>query len=217
MGTFRLNSIDSPSDREFTVSLEALMPPQRRCILGAATLKTVCKVAVLGFGTVGRSVGRILARRAPGNLRLTYVCNRNVARKKVDWLPPEVQWTEDFSRVLSSDVDVVVELVGGLEPAGDWIRSALLAGKSVVTANKQLMAHCGSELIGLARQRNCHLAFGASVAGGVPVISALQEGLAGDELFKIYGILNGTCNYILSQVESCGVSFSAALAAAQKL
>ena len=126
------------------------MPPQRRCILGAATLKTVCKVAVLGFGTVGRSVSRILARRAPGNLRLTYVCNRNVARKKVDWLPPEVQWTEDFSRVLSSDVDVVVELVGGLEAAGDWIRSALLAGKSVVTANKQLMAHCGSELIGLA-------------------------------------------------------------------
>jgi len=108
MGTFRLNSIDSPSDREFTVSLEALMPPQRRCILGAATLKTVCKVAVLGFGTVGRSVSRILARRAPGNLRLTYVCNRTVARKKVDWLPPEVQWTEDFSRVLSSDVDVVV-------------------------------------------------------------------------------------------------------------
>jgi homoserine dehydrogenase len=87
----------------------------------------------------------------------------------------------------------------------------------VVTANKQLIAHAGPELIDLAREMKRHIAFGASVAGGVPVISGLQEGLAGDELFNIYGILNGTCNYILSQIESSGVSFAAALAEAQRL
>jgi homoserine dehydrogenase len=128
-----------------------------------------------------------------------------------------VQWTSDVNDVLSSDADIVVEVIGGIQPAGDWIRSSLRAGKSVVTANKQLIAHSGPELIDLARKMNRHIAFGASVAGGVPVISGLQEGLAGDELFKIYGILNGTCNYILSQIESNGVSFAAALAEAQKL
>ena len=182
-----------------------------------STSPSACKVALLGFGTVGSSVGRILCERAPAELRLTHVCNRNVARKKVDWLPPDVQWTENIDDVLSSDVDVVVELMGGLQPAEEWIRRALTCGKSVVTANKQLIAHCGPELIGLARQMRQHIAFGASVAGGVPVISGLQEGLAGDQLFKIQGILNGTCNYILSQIESSGVPFASALREAQKL
>jgi homoserine dehydrogenase len=177
----------------------------------------VCNIAILGFGTVGSAVGRILAERAPAGLRLTHVCNRAVARKKVDWLPVTVEWTEDFNTILSSDVDLVVELMGGLNPAGDCIRSALLAGKSVVTANKQLIAHCGTELIDLARRSNCQLLFGASVAGGIPVISALQEGLAGDELLKIHGILNGTCNYILSQIERRGISFAEALAEAQRM
>jgi homoserine dehydrogenase len=175
------------------------------------------KVALLGFGTVGSSVARILCERGRGHVRLTHIYNRNVTRKKVDWLPAEVQWTENINDVLSADVDIVVELMGGLSPAEDWIRSALTSGKSVVTANKQLIAHCGPELIGLARQMHQHIAFGASVAGGVPVISGLHEGLAGDELFRICGILNGTCNYILSQIESCGASFASALREAQKL
>lgn len=177
----------------------------------------VCKVALVGFGTVGSSVARILVERANTHLRLTHVCNRNVARKKVDWLPPAVVWTENIDDVLSSDVDVVVEVMGGLQPAEDWIRRALASRKSVVTANKQLIAHCGPELIGLARQMKQQIEFGASVAGGVPVISGLHEGLAGDELFKICGILNGTCNYILSQIESNGVPFATALREAQKL
>jgi homoserine dehydrogenase len=176
-----------------------------------------CNVALVGFGTVGSSVARILCERATTHLRLTHVLNRNVARKKVDWLPSSVQWTENIDDVLSSDVDIVVEVMGGLQPTEDWIRRALASGKSVVTANKQLIAHCGPELINLAQRMKQQIQFGASVAGGVPVISGLHEGLAGDELFKICGILNGTCNYILSQIESNGVPFATALREAQKL
>ena len=176
-----------------------------------------CNVALLGFGTVGSSVAKILCGRSNRYLRLTHVLNRNVARKKVDWLPPSVQWTENIEDVLSSDVDVVVEVVGGLQPTEDWIRRSLSSGKSVVTANKQIIARSGPELITLASQQKVHILYGASVAGGVPVISGLQMGLAGDELFKICGILNGTCNYILSQMESNGVTFATALREAQKL
>jgi len=176
-----------------------------------------CNVALVGFGTVGSSVARILCERSNTHLRLTHVLNRNVARKKVDWLPSSVQWTENIDDVLSSDADIVVEVMGGLQPTEDWIRRALQSGKSVVTANKQLIAYCGPELISLARQMKQQLLFGASVAGGVPVISGLHEGLAGDELFKICGILNGTCNYILSQIESNGIPFATALREAQKL
>jgi homoserine dehydrogenase len=176
-----------------------------------------CNVALIGFGTVGTSVARILCERSNTHLRLTHILNRNVARKKVDWLPSSVQWTENVDDVLSSDVDVVVEVMGGLRPTEDWIRRALESGKSVVTANKQLIARFGPELIALARRMKQQIEFGASVAGGVPVISGLQEGLAGDELFKICGILNGTCNYILSQIESTGIPFATALREAQKL
>ena len=176
-----------------------------------------CNVALLGFGTVGSSVARILCERSNTHLRLTHVLNRNVARKKVDWLPSSVQWTENIDDILSSNVDIVVELMGGLQPTEDWIRRALESGKSVVTANKQLIARCGPELIRLARKMNQQIQFGASVAGGVPVISGLHEGLAGDELFKIRGILNGTCNYILSQIETNGIPFATALREAQKL
>jgi homoserine dehydrogenase len=107
--------------------------------------------------------------------------------------------------------------MGGLQPTEDWIRRALTSGKSVVTANKQLIARSGPELVSLARQMKQQIQFGASVAGGVPVISGLHEGLAGDELFKIRGILNGTCNYILSQIEANGIPFATALREAQKL
>jgi homoserine dehydrogenase len=177
----------------------------------------MCNVALLGFGTVGSSVARILCERADTHLRLTHVLNRNVPRKKVDWLPSSVRWTENIDDVLSSDVDIVVEVMGGLQPAEDWIQHAFVTGKSVVTANKQLMAQCGPELISMARRMKQQIQFGASVAGGVPVISGLHEGLAGDDLFRICGILNGTCNYILSQIESNRISFATALREAQKL
>ncbi len=188
-------------------------PPTRH----DCTATQPCKVALVGFGTVGSSVAKILVERRNPHLRLTHILNRNVARKKVDWLPPEVIWTENIDDILSSDADIVVEVMGGLQPTEDWVRRALTSRKSVVTANKQLIAHCGPELIALAGQMQQQIEFGASVAGGVPVISGLHEGLAGDELFKIYGILNGTCNYILSQIEANGVPFATALREAQKL
>jgi homoserine dehydrogenase len=184
---------------------------------GADFPRKICKVALAGFGTVGRSVAKILVERTSAPLRLTHIYNRNVARKKVDWIPADVVWTENIDDVLSSDVDVVVEVMGGILPTEDWVRRALSSGKSVVTANKQLIAHCGPELVGLAQSMDQYIEFGASVAGGVPVISGLHQGLAGDELFKIYGILNGTCNYILTQIETNGVPFTTALREAQKL
>jgi homoserine dehydrogenase len=177
----------------------------------------VCKIALVGFGTVGSSVARLLSTRN-GELpfQLTHVYNRDVARKKVDWVADDVLWTDEFEDLLNSDAEVVVELIGGLEPAYEWVKKALLAGKSVVTANKQLIAHHGTELLALARERDLHLGFGACVAGGVPVIAALQDGLSGDRLHKVRGILNGTCNYILTRVEQSGASFADALAEAQK-
>ncbi len=177
----------------------------------------VCKVALVGFGTVGSSVARLLCSRdAELPFHLTHVYNRDIARKKVDWVAEDVQWTDDFNDLLNSDADVIVELVGGLEPAHAWVTKALRAGKSVVTANKQLIAHHGTELLALAREKDLQLGFGACVAGGVPVIAALQDGLAGDRLHKVRGILNGTCNYILTRIEQSGASFADALVEAQK-
>jgi homoserine dehydrogenase len=172
------------------------------------------RIAIFGFGTVGSSVARILAESRPEGLELTHVFNREVARKRVDWTGGTVEWTEDFEAVLQSDVDVVVELVGGLDPAGTWVRRALDSGKSVVTANKKLIAFHGVELERLAAARGGHLKYGAAVAGGIPVIPGLEQGLAGDRIERLEGILNGTCNFILSRMEE-GAEFAAVLAEAQ--
>ena len=110
------------------------------------------KVGIIGFGTVGRSVAKLLARDTSGPLILTHICNRNIEKKKVPGLPGHILWTESADTVLSSDVDIVVELIGGLEPSGEWIRRALRDGKSVVTANKHLMSESGPELMELARK-----------------------------------------------------------------
>ena len=171
----------------------------------------------MGFGTVGSAVARILCERGKvdGLLRLTHICNRNFERKKQPWISSDVIWTDDFHAVLNSDVDLVIELIGGLTPAEELVRGALTAGKSVVTANKQLIARHGPELLQLASAKACRLEFGASVAGGVPVLPALRSGLRGDRLHGIAGILNGTCNYILSRIESDRIPFSEALEEAQ--
>lgn len=174
------------------------------------------KVALLGFGTVGSSVARILCESKPQGLTLTHIYNRNIARKRVDWVPASVAWTESIDDVLNSDVDIVVELVGGLDPAGEWVRRALEAGKSVVTANKKLIAYRGIELEKLSRSKSGFLLYGAAVAGGIPVIPGLQQGLAGDRITRIEGILNGTCNFILSKMES-GAEFAEVLKEAQAL
>jgi homoserine dehydrogenase len=174
------------------------------------------RVALLGFGTVGQSVARILCSGEVPGIRLTHIFNRQVAGKRVDWVPASVSWTESIDEVLKADVDIVIELVGGLRPAYDWVKGALMSGKSVVTANKQLMAHHGTELLDLARAKGLEVRFEASVAGGIPVLRALQEGLAGDRLVEVRGILNGTCAYILSRMQNEGIPFSEALAEAQR-
>ena len=175
----------------------------------------VAEVALFGFGTVGRSVAKILCESGDPSVRLTHILNRNVQRKKQDWVPEDVIWTEDIESVLSSEADILIELIGGLNPAEQIVRRALEAGKSVVTANKQLIARSGPDLLQLAASKGCRLEFGASVAGGVPVLPALHTGLCGDRLHGIAGILNGTCNYILSRIESARVPFSEALEEAQ--
>jgi homoserine dehydrogenase len=177
---------------------------------------SACRVAIAGFGTVGRSVARLIGEVAPSELRVVAVCNRRVERKRVDWLD-SVRWTDRIDDVLGDDVDVVVELIGGRAPAEDWIRRALAAGKSVVTANKQVIAHAGEELLELARRAGRHLRFEAAVAGGVPILRAIESGLSGDRLSRVSGVLNGTCNYILSRIEQNGAAFDEALREAQAL
>jgi len=175
------------------------------------------RVALLGFGTVGRAVAQILTERPPAGVRLTHIFNRRIAEKRVDWVDPDVVWTDRIDDIFSSDVDVVVELVGGREPAGTWVREALKSGRSVVTANKQLIAHEGHELLSLAASVRRHLRFEAAVAGGIPIIGALRDGIAGDRIERIAGVLNGTCNYILTSMESAGATFADALRKAQEL
>jgi homoserine dehydrogenase len=172
-------------------------------------------VALLGFGTVGQSVARILCSGHIQGVRLTHIFNRQIDRKRADWIPSSVCWTESIDDVIDGDVDIVIEVVGGLRPAYDWVRRALESGKSVVTANKQLIAHFGGELMELARSKGLEIRFEASVAGGIPVLRALQEGLAGDRLVEVRGILNGTCAYILSRMQVQGTSFPEALKEAQ--
>ncbi|MDE3163512.1 MAG: homoserine dehydrogenase [Acidobacteriota bacterium] len=172
------------------------------------------RIALFGFGTVGSSVARILAESKPEGLELTHIFNRGVARKRVNWVPAGVTWSEDAEAVLRSDADVIVELAGGLDPAGTWVRRALEAGKSVVTANKKLIAYHGVELERLAAEKGGHLKYGAAVAGGIPVIPGLEQGLAGDRITRMEGILNGTCNFILSKMEG-GADYAPVLAEAQ--
>lgn len=160
------------------------------------------RVALLGFGTVGASVARILVERPElaSRVQLTHVFNRDVARKRAGWVPSTVKWTEDIGDLLASMPDVVVEVIGGVDPVGGWVRKALEQGASVVTANKMLLAAHGPELLHLAAARGRQLRFEAAVGGGVPLIHGVREGLAGDNLRRVAGILNGTSNYVLSRM-----------------
>jgi homoserine dehydrogenase len=217
-GIIGLSSVFIHSQEDMPVSEENLSVSQQQPSAQESRVKPRHKrplrIALFGFGTVGSSVARILVESKPQGLELTHIFNRGVERKRVDWVPSSVQWSEDADAVLSSDVDVVVELAGGLDPAGGWVRRALSAGKSVVTANKKLIAYQGVELERLAAAKGGHLKYGAAVAGGIPVIPGLEQGLAGDRIERIEGILNGTCNFILSRMET-GAEYATVLAAAQ--
>jgi homoserine dehydrogenase len=201
------------------------MVMKQKKVAGAVKAKktvagSTVKVALLGFGTVGGGVAKVLAASKFPGVQLTHIFNRNVERKRTSAaakrVPASVVWTENIDEILKSDVDVVVELMGGLTPAEGWIRKALGSGKSVVTANKQLIAYRGASLERLAAQHGVHLVYGAAVAGGVPVIPGMQQGLGGDKLTRLSGIVNGTCNYILSRMEE-GADYATVLADAQQL
>jgi homoserine dehydrogenase len=184
-----------------------------------ASTKTI-RVAILGFGTVGSSVAKVLAASKFPGIELTHIYNRGIERKRTSEaaksVPKTAVWTEDINAVLNSNVDVVIELMGGLNPAEGWLRKALAAGKSVVTANKQLIAYRGAALAKLAAANGVQLVYGAAVAGGVPVIPGLAQGLGGDHVTRISGIVNGTCNYILTRMET-GADYATVLADAQAL
>jgi homoserine dehydrogenase len=177
------------------------------------------RVALLGFGTVGASVARILVERPElaNRLQLTHVFNRGVTRKRADWVPSSVVWTDSFDDVLTGRPDVVVEVVGGVTPAYEWVSKSIEQGASVVTANKMLLAAHGPELLKAASRKGVRLRFEAAVGGGVPLIHGVREGLAGDSLTGVAGILNGTCNYILSRMSATGEAMDIVLADAQRL
>ena len=177
------------------------------------------RVGLLGFGTVGSSFAEVVAATPEAGVAITRVFNRGVERKKsserAKFVPASAAWTENVDEVLTAaDVDVVVELMGGLDPAEGWLRAALSAGKHVVTANKQLIAYRGAELFALAAEKGVQLLYNAAVAGGVPVIPGIAQGLSGDQITRISGIVNGTCNFILSSMES-GADYGEVLKKAQ--
>ena len=182
------------------------------------------RVGLIGLGTVGTGVARILieqqaliARRLGKPVRLVAVCDRDLDRDRGLDLTGVRQGSDALALVASPDIDVVVELIGGYEPARSFVRAALEHGKHVVTANKALIAKHGEELFPLAAEKGLQIGFEAAVGGGIPCMKALREGLAANAILSIYGILNGTCNYILTRMENEGLSFEAVLKDAQRL
>ncbi len=176
------------------------------------------RVAILGFGTVGQSVARLLGAQNFTGIDLAYIFNRGIERKQSSEaamsVPETAVWTDSIEDVLGSDTHVVIETIGGLDPMDQWLRAAMRSGKSVVTANKQLIAYRGAELTHLAREQGVQLRYNASVAGGVPVIPATLDGLQGDRITRLSGIVNGTCNFILSHMEA-GAEYGESLRQAQ--
>ena len=184
----------------------------------------VIRIGLLGCGTVGAGVVTILAResdditaRTGAKLEITRVAVRDLGRDRGLGLPDEIL-TDDPSQVVEADdVDIIIEVMGGIEPANSLIRRALELGKPVVTANKELVAQQGPELYAAARSAGVDLAYEAAVAGAIPIIKPLKESLAGDRVRRVVGILNGTTNYILTKMTEEGTSYEDALADATAL
>src|SRR5262245_45038727 len=158
----------------------------------------------------------MLEERAGARLTLAAIADTDLARPREGLDLKSLPLTGDAAQVLGApNVHIVIELVGGLEPARTFILRALTAGKHVVTANKALLAHHGAELYEEARQRGVTLAFEAAVAGGIPLIRAVRDGLPANRILSAFGIVNGTCNYILSKMSDEGLDFSMVLKEAQ--
>jgi len=182
------------------------------------------QVGLLGLGTVGRGTYEVLqrnqheiARRAGRGIEIAAVAVRDVDKARAT-VGSEVSVSSNCDDVVRNpDIDIVVELMGGYEPARTLALAAITRGKHVVTANKALLARHGNELFDAARQKGVMLAFEAAVAGGIPIIKALREGLTANRIEWIAGIINGTSNFILSEMRAKGISFEAALKDAQRL
>ena len=183
------------------------------------------RVGLLGMGTVGRGTwdvlnrnGEEIARRAGRPIRITTIATRTVERARNALRDAgSVDVGSDLDAVVRSpDVDIVVELIGGIEPAKSLVLTAIGHGKHVVTANKALLAGHGNEIFAAAQKAGVMVAFEAAVAGGIPIIKALREGLTANRIEWIAGIINGTSNFILSEMRATGASFADVLAEAQK-
>ena len=180
------------------------------------------KVGILGFGTVGAGVAdcllknaEVIAKRTGVKPVLTGIADLDIKTDRGVKVPREIL-TTDASELIHR-VDVVVELIGGTTVAKKFILQALTEGKSVVTANKALLAEAGEELFAAAEKNHADLFYEASVGGGIPIIKSLREGFAGNRISRIYGILNGTCNYILTRMEREEIDFAPVLKDAQQL
>jgi homoserine dehydrogenase len=182
-------------------------------------------VGIVGAGNVGMGSLQILAENAKSiqeklgfPLCVKAVCSRTIREKALPQFPYPVVRTTDWQNVVAHpEIDIVVEAIGGIGTASHLIEGALRARKSVVTANKELIAIHGAELWALANQNGVNLAMEASVAGGIPIHTVLREGIAGDRVTALYGILNGTSNFILTEIEKSNAAFDAVLAEAQRL
>ena len=182
------------------------------------------RVALLGCGNVGGALAELLtarqddiAARTGIRLDLVGIAVANMDRPRPSGIAPEQFTTDSAALAVRDDVEVVVELIGGLHPAQELISAALRAGKSVVTGNKTVLAVAGAELAELAAAHGVDLLYEAAVAGAIPVVRALRESLAGEQIVRVMGIVNGTTNFILTRMEEDGVDFDAALADAQRL
>ena len=180
------------------------------------------RIALLGAGSVGSQVARLLiehkselAARVGAELELIGVVVRDVEKAVKAGVPKDLLTTKAEEVILSADI--VIEVMGGIEPARTYILQALNSGSDVITANKALLANHGTELFDAAEQVGAQLYFEAAVAGAIPIIRPLRESLAGDKVNRIMGIVNGTTNYILDRMDSTGASFDDALAEAQAL
>ena len=192
--------------------------------MATTTMKSL-HVGLLGFGTVGRGTWDVLrrnakeiARRAGRPIEINWIATRTLDRARDGTRGVTgVNFTNDPTVVVRHpDVDIVCELIGGIEPARTLVLDAIAHGKHVVTANKALLAHHGNEIFAAASAKGVMVAFEAAVAGGIPIIKALREGLSANRIEWIAGIINGTSNFILSEMRSRGASFAEVLAEAQQ-
>lgn len=186
-------------------------------------MKQVINVGLVGFGTVGSGAAKILidnhdsiARKVGAPIKIKRIADLDITTPRPVKIDASVLTTDASQIINDPQIDILIETIGGVKPAGDFIRAALRAGKNIVTANKELIAKEGATLLPLAAELKKDFMFEASVGGGIPIVRPLKACLAGNEILEVKGIVNGTTNYILTRMRDEGISFEAALKEAQK-